>query len=384
MREYKQTDAVLDSCGDAARSFASAPWQPSWTPRLGILVAADLDRSHPFRQAVGIGRERPMPFYTGLRSERFAEAWAKGRFGSDAEAARERSLAGLARLRNWFDGGDQSVSIPPPRRDQSHLLLATWNIREFDSPSYGLRSPEAFFYLAEILSRFDLIAVQEVREDLRALDRLMDHLGPDWSYLVSDVEDPPEVGGKGPGNGERLAYLFDTRSVRFKGHTGELTIPPRRSVRTVDGEEVKTWEPVLQAARTPLLAGFQAGWCKLYLATLHLYYGNGANDEVRNREIAAIANQVAARTRVPDDAAWARNWILLGDFNIFEQDAGDKTYSAVLDAGFQIPPSHLHGPGTNIDGDKYFDQIAFIQRPGSLEHTGLAGQINGASELSGV
>ena len=32
---------------------------------------------------------------------------------------------------------------------------------------------EALFYLAEIMSRFDLIAVQEVRDDLDALDGLV-------------------------------------------------------------------------------------------------------------------------------------------------------------------------------------------------------------------
>ena len=58
----------------------------------------------------------------------------------------------------------------PRRTLQETLLLATWNIREFDSPSYGDRLPEALLFIAEILSRFDLIAVQEVREDLAALD----------------------------------------------------------------------------------------------------------------------------------------------------------------------------------------------------------------------
>ena len=57
----------------------------------------------------------------------------------------------------------------PARTFQDTLLLATWNIREFDSPAYGLRIEEAYYYIAEIIARFDLIAIQEVRRDLQAL-----------------------------------------------------------------------------------------------------------------------------------------------------------------------------------------------------------------------
>ena len=78
--------------------------------------------------------------------------------------------------------------------------MATWNIREFDSPKYGPRLPEAMFYIAEIISRFDLVAVQEVRGDLAALKQLIKVLGDQyWDYLVTDVT----LGASG--NDERLA-----------------------------------------------------------------------------------------------------------------------------------------------------------------------------------
>ena len=67
-------------------------------------------------------------------------------------------------------------SIPAKTVDQT-LLLASWNIRELGGTKYGGREKEALFYLAEILSRFDLIAVQEVRDNLDALDGLMSILG---------------------------------------------------------------------------------------------------------------------------------------------------------------------------------------------------------------
>ena len=59
------------------------------------------------------------------------------------------------------------------RRDA--FLLATWNIRDFDPNKFrhGPRLKEAFMYMAEIVSTFDLVALQEVNRDLDALRNLM-------------------------------------------------------------------------------------------------------------------------------------------------------------------------------------------------------------------
>lgn len=104
------------------------------------------------------------------------------------------------------DALDRTPGAPPPR-DLGTLLLGTWNLREFDSATWGARLLESYLYIAEIVNRFDLVAIQEVRQDLRALQRLRDRLGSHWDWLVSDVTD-----GKA-GNGERLAFLYDTRKV---------------------------------------------------------------------------------------------------------------------------------------------------------------------------
>ncbi|MGE3796707.1 MAG: endonuclease, partial [Thermomicrobiales bacterium] len=66
------------------------------------------------------------------------------------------------------------------RKSDRSLLLATWNIRDFDSNEFrqGPRLPETFFYIAEIISCFDLVSVQVVRSDLSALYQVVDILGP--------------------------------------------------------------------------------------------------------------------------------------------------------------------------------------------------------------
>ena len=58
----------------------------------------------------------------------------------------------------------------PGKTASSSFLLATWNIREFGSEK---RKIEDYFYIAEIISRFDLIAIQEVLGNKKALDKLM-------------------------------------------------------------------------------------------------------------------------------------------------------------------------------------------------------------------
>ena len=130
-----------------------------------------------------------------------------------------RTTHDLQRLRAALNAapapGDTSRA---PGRDQGRLRIATWNLREFDSGSYGYRLPEAFFYLAEVISAFDLVALQEVRGDLRALRRLMRLLGPDWDSIMTDADEGPAA------HNERMVFVFDTTRVRFQGTAGELNL----------------------------------------------------------------------------------------------------------------------------------------------------------------
>ncbi len=93
------------------------------------------------------------------------------RIDGETEAGR-RTAEGLLRLKEGF----REAGAPKHDLDDT-LLLATWNVREFDSAKYGERGQEPLLYIAEIIGRFDLVAVQEVWEDLSALDRLTDFLG---------------------------------------------------------------------------------------------------------------------------------------------------------------------------------------------------------------
>ncbi|GAB4573111.1 MAG: hypothetical protein Kow0077_14490 [Anaerolineae bacterium] len=257
--------------------------------------------------------------------------------------------------------------VPVSRSLFHNLLLATWNIREFDAPAYGARIPEAIYYIAEIIARFDLVAVQEVRSDLTGLKRVLALLGDHWRYLITDVTEGS------PGNDERMAFLYDSRKVRFGGLASEMVLPP---IKTKDAQGNTVYQPVTQIARTPFVCGFQAGWATFMLCTVHILYGEStANDPRRVAEIDHIARFLRQRTE--QKGAWSQNLILLGDFNIFSHD--DLTMARLLEAGFSIPegidgPQKL--PASNVAQNKFYDQIMFRVRDRRFGSIGNSGAFN--------
>jgi Endonuclease/Exonuclease/phosphatase family. len=207
--------------------------------------------------------------------------------------------------------------------------LATWNIRDFGGHKLNPcpRSDEALVYIAEIVSAFDLVAIQEVNDDLAAFDKLIRLMGSHWDYMVTDTS----------GNQERLAFVFDKRKISFRHIAGEIVLP-----------EVKG-KPVAQFNRTPYLVSFQAGWFKFNLCTVHIYYGSATATAKRIAEIDAIAQFFAKRQKQTGET-----YILLGDFNILNPD--DATMKPLLGGGFEIP-AELRNP-TALASVNYYDQIA--------------------------
>lgn len=257
---------------------------------------------------------------------------------------------------------DALADIPTKTVDET-LLIATWNIRDFDKPSYGKRSTEAVYYIAEIISRFDIVAVQEVNRDLSGLQRVLTVLGRYWKYVVTDTTE----GGRG--NGERMAFLYDSRKVSFGGFAGELVLPP---VKGEDGEYL----PADQVWRTPLLCGFKAGWSRFVIASVHILWGKGkstgtAEPADRVAEIRKVAQFL--RKRTDDKTAWSRNLLLVGDFNIFSTTG--EAFHELLEAGFTIP-EEMREFTTNAAGGRPYDQIAFRLQADRLGWNQRAGVVD--------
>ncbi|MDH7913153.1 endonuclease/exonuclease/phosphatase family protein [Winogradskyella sp. SYSU M77433] len=233
----------------------------------------------------------------------------------------------------------------PEKIFNENVLIATWNIRDFDSNQYGYgpRTKEAFFYMSEIISSFDLVAIQEVNEDLYAFNRLMYVMGDQWDYIMTDVTEGHS------GNGERMAYLYDTNRVSFQKVAGEIVLTPSN---LINGKK--------QFARTPFLVGFQSGWFNFKLCTVHIYFGadSGAKLDQRIEEIDTIAKNIKKRAKRYDE-----NLILLGDFNIFSPE--HETMQALKKHGFVIPKGIEDHP-SNMYKTKHYDQIAFMEKKGEV------------------
>ena len=277
-----------------------------------------------------------MPFYYGLkRSIRNKEA-------------RDRVIDKLLALRNRLD-----ASLPPKDADEN-LLLGTWNIRDFDKANrrgFGDRLPESLYYIAEIISRFDFVAVQEVNR-LNEWERVMDILGPQWDYIATDVTDY-SLGG----NGERMTFVYDKRKAWFQKIAGEIVLPTQMLISQVEVEDDEdTFVAGKQFRRTPFVASFQSGWFKFDICTVHMYYGADSGDKLSQRieEIATIAEYLSERAdiRLVEEN---RALVLLGDFNIVSPE--HETMKALLDNGFKVPEGLRFK--TNVNETKYYDQIAF-------------------------
>ena len=100
-----------------------------------------------------------------------------------------------------------------PEREYGSVLLGSFNIRKLGSSRS--RSPDTWEFLADVCRSFDLLAVQEVMDDLSGLRRLMSLLGPDFDLIVSDVT------GRFPGeSGLGGAAGFHLPPVRREAYRG--------------------------------------------------------------------------------------------------------------------------------------------------------------------
>lgn len=218
-------------------------------------------------------------------------------------------------------------------RDPDSLIIGSWNIRAFDGGKP--RRDESYHYIAEIIDRFDMCAIQEIKKDLMPLKKLVSYLGPNWDYFVTDIT----LGLQG--NTERQAFLYNKNKVFFRNVIGELVLPPND---LIEGEQI---------ARTPFFASFQSNWFKFTICSSHITF---AENRLRALEIDAIAKIISKRAVKENEI-----YVFLGDMNIDTID--DDTFKALSTNNLNVP---LFGD-TNLAGGKSFDQITFTNKPRKTE-----------------
>jgi len=166
------------------------------------------------------------------------------------------------------------------------LTLATWNVRIL---SDGSRTDQELIQIAEIMARYDFIAVQEVR-DTEVLDRLMAMLAG-YDYIASEPV--------GRGVKEIYAFVFNTAIVDSIGAAYLFPDPGDLFIRE------------------PFVGHFESGDFDFTVITIHLLYGDSASH--RRGELVwldEVLSAVDAANGPEDDV------LFVGDYNFHANDRG--------------------------------------------------------------
>lgn len=260
--------------------------------------------------------------------------------------------AEIAAIRNYRD---TKPGRQIPSKQDDRLLVASWNIANLGLQD---RRSDEYKLLAEIISWFDVIAIQEVNDNLEGLRGIQDHLPNNYFATFSDKA----------GNDERAAFLIDGNKVSTLELFGEISVPP------AEQRHIKLPGVTRQFRgfdRTPVLMSFSAGEFEFVIVNVHLYFGDDNTTDRQRRALEAYATSRWGDLRRDDAHSYVENIITVGDFNIPKVEPGDLIYTALRRRGMQRP-EHSTQIASNIANDKHYDQIMFF--PGATKDR-FTGQI---------
>ncbi len=232
-----------------------------------------------------------------------------------------------------------------PRRTSQNLLIATWNLTNF-----GLQAREASHLeiMAEIIRPFDIVAFQEVADDIDHLNQLLTFLRAKrsrWNAVFTDIA----------GNQERIGYFYRTSRVQPTGLAAELAMRgyqrARIEIEGIDPEE----EPFTGFNRNPYMVEFKAGKFKFSLVNVHLYWSNMSYRQLESKALAKWAASRVKKAGPPHN-----DLILIGDFNMPHARPGDSIYDELKNYGLTVPKHTTDLVGTNLAGDRHYDELAFF------------------------
>lgn len=244
-----------------------------------------------------------------------------------------------------------------PGRQDGHLLLATWNIANLGAPDQP-REPECFALVAEIVSYFDLVAVQEVRDDADAgIRRLRAELPDSWDLIFS------ETGG----NDERMAFLWDSDAVDLGEMIGKVTFQPVELERAGGAG-------FLGFSRTPYIGTFHRGSLAMMLVSVHSFFGE-PNDPIDMARRLAETKAMAwwCEQAVEDPQAYTPDVLALGDMNTPSEDdmeLAESMLNELRERGLYAPRYEADGEdrllesqiGTAVRSENHYDQLLFYPK----------------------
>ncbi len=207
--------------------------------------------------------------------------------------------------------------LPPVPLGQ--IRLASFNIRIY---STGSRDDTELGLIADRLQQFDLVAIQELRDEevVQRTLSILEARGHVYHAMIS----PPV----GRGVKERYAFLWRPKKIA------------PLDVGTV-------WpDPADDFIREPFYASFRAGSFDFTLITIHVIFGDRIGDR---REEALLLDDVyrTIQNSNPDE----QDVILLGDFNLPPEDRG------MAEVDFSLDPVLAGDVRTTISDASLYDNF---------------------------
>lgn len=254
-----------------------------------------------------------------------------------------------------LSSGDSSPwqSLPgsksAPARNGETIRIASFNIQVFGTAK--MKKTEVVQILAEVIRRFDIVAIQEIRSvDNNVLPQFLEYInatGRRYDFAIG-----PRLGRTS--SKEQYAYIFDTDRIEMDRH----------AMYTVD-------DPDDLLHREPLVGSFRVRGPKPSEAfTFTLVNIHTDPDEVR-QEMNVLDDVFRA---VLNDGRGEDDIIMLGDFNTHDQALGELgQISSLMCALSQVP--------TNTRGTKMYDNIIF-DRYATREFEGRSGVLDLQAEFN--
>lgn len=276
------------------------------------------------------------------------------------------------KIRDTLNADPQRYGLPG--RVYGSVVLASANIRKLGAKSK--RDARTWRFLADVFRHFDLLAVQEVLEDMEGLRHLEELMGEDFGMVVSDTTGSfPNEGGLA----ERLAFIFNWTIVNRKEMVTDVTFDRSKVLQVIAEEgdaiqeavenakknkaylkKLKSYErkfkqakikgkrlpdkprlPIKMPAfltfiRTPFAVMFEihghpgAVRYTFMAVNAHLFYGNFIDD--RRQEFDALMRWIMGRVQECDENL-PLNILLMGDLNLdFDNPMNDhKRINKLID-----------------------------------------------------
>ncbi len=246
----------------------------------------------------------------------------------------------LGPLFGGTSGETASATGPPVTRDGETIRIASFNIQVFGTSKAG--KPHVMNVVADIVRRFDIVAVQEIRtQDQNLLPefvKLINAAGRQYDFVIG-----PRLGRTS--SKEQYAFIFDTASVE------------------IDRSELYTVaDPFDLLHREPLVGWFRVrGPATNEAFTFSLVNMHTDPDEAK-QEVDELAQ---AFLKIRDDGRNEDDVILLGDLNVDDQHLG--RLGKLLGIAWVVTRTP-----TNTRGTAQYDNILFDTRATS-EYAGRGG-----------